>query len=629
MCEHGNVHDHEQDHEQEQEKSPLPKLVASILILVLGFCVPDISWLKPAIFLVAYLIIGGEVLLKAFKNLLKKDVFDENFLMGLATLGALAVGEYPEAVMVMVLYQIGEMFEDMAVEKSKQSISSLMNLRPDYANVKFGDNLVKKSPEDVKIGDIIVVKTGEKIPLDGEIIDGEASVDVSALTGESIPKSLKVGDTALSGGINTNGVLTIRVEKEFGDSTVSKILELVENAASKKPKTANFITKFARYYTPAVVVGALVLTILPPLLVNGASFVVWFKRALTFLVISCPCALVISVPLSFFAGIGRASKSGILVKGACYLEALAKPFAVVFDKTGTLTKGTFSVTNVNVTDGVEKQELLRLAAFAENYSNHPIAQSLKVAYGKAIESDRISDVVEVAGNGVKATVDGAEVLVGNNKLMEKYSISYDKVLANGSIVYVAKNGKFIGSIVISDELKHDSELAIKELNNQVKETVMLTGDVKTSAEFIAQKLGITKFFSDLLPAQKVEKLEEIMAYKNGSVIFAGDGINDAPVLTRADVGIAMGGLGSDAAIEAADVVIMDDNILKISEIIKIAKKTMFIVKENIIFAIGVKLLFLILGGMGLISMWGAVFADVGVTLIAILNALRIFSVKKA
>ncbi len=629
MCEHGNVHDHEQDHEQEQEKSPLPKLVASILILVLGFCVPDISWLKPAIFLVAYLIIGGEVLLKAFKNLLKKDVFDENFLMGIATLGALAVGEYPEAVMVMVLYQIGEMFEDMAVEKSKQSISSLMNLRPDYANVKLGDDLVKNSPEDVKIGDIIVVKTGEKIPLDGEIIDGEASVDVSALTGESIPKSLKIGDTALSGGINTNGVLTIRVEKEFGDSTVSKILELVENAASKKPKTANFITKFAKYYTPAVVVGALVLTILPPLLVNGASFVVWFKRALTFLVISCPCALVISVPLSFFAGIGRASKSGILVKGACYLEALAKPFAVVFDKTGTLTKGTFSVTNVNVAEGVEKQELLRLAAFAENYSNHPIAQSLKVAYGKVIESDRISDVVEVAGNGVKATVDGAEILVGNNKLMEKYSISYDKVLANGSIVYVAKNGKFIGSIVISDELKPDSELAIKELNSQVKETVMLTGDVKTSAEFIAQKLGIRKFYSDLLPVQKVEKLEEIMAYKNGSVIFAGDGINDAPVLTRADVGIAMGGLGSDAAIEAADVVIMDDNILKISEIIKIAKKTMFIVKENIIFAIGVKLLFLILGGMGLISMWGAVFADVGVTLIAILNALRIFSVKKA
>lgn len=625
MCEHKQ----KPEHDHESEESTLPRLISSIILLVLGFLIPDILWLKPIIFFVAYLIIGYEVLLKAFKNLLKKDVFDENFLMGLATLGALAVGEYPEAVMVMVLYQIGEMFEDMAVEKSKQSISSLMNLRPDYANVKLGDNLVKNSPEDVKIGDIIVVKTGEKIPLDGEIIDGEASVDVSALTGESIPKSLKVGDTALSGGINTNGVLTIRVEKEFGDSTVSKILELVENAASKKPKTANFITKFAKYYTPAVVVGALILAILPPLLVNGASFVVWFKRALTFLVISCPCALVISVPLSFFAGIGRASKSGILVKGACYLEALAKPFAVVFDKTGTLTKGTFSVTDVKVADGVKKQELLRLAAFAENYSNHPIAHSLKAAYGKAIESDRISDVVEIAGNGVKATVDGAEVLVGNNKLMEKYSISYDKVLANGSIVYVAQNGKFIGSIVISDELKPDSELAIKELNNQVKETVMLTGDVKTSAEFIAHKLGIRKFYSDLLPVQKVEKLEEIMAYKNGSVIFAGDGINDAPVLTRADVGIAMGGLGSDAAIEAADVVIMDDNILKISEVIKIAKKTMFIVKENIIFAIGVKLLFLILGGMGLISMWGAVFADVGVTLIAILNALRIFSVKKA
>ena len=625
MCEHKQ----KPEHNHESEESMLPRLISSIILLVLGFLIPDVLWLKPVIFFVAYLIIGYEVLLKAFKNLLKKDVFDENFLMGIATLGALAVGEYPEAVMVMVLYQIGEMLEDMAVEKSKQSISSLMNLRPDYANVKLGDDLVKKSPEDVKIGDIIVVKTGEKIPLDGEIVDGEASVDVSALTGESIPKSLKVGDTALSGGINTNGVLTISVEKEFGDSTVSKILELVEHAASKKPKTENFITKFARYYTPAVVVGALILAILPPLFVNGASFVVWFKRALTFLVISCPCALVISVPLSFFAGIGRASKSGILVKGACYIESLAKPYAIVFDKTGTLTKGTFSVTNVIVADGVAKQDLLRLAAFAENYSNHPIAQSLKAAYGKVIEADRISDVVEVAGNGVKATVDGAEVLVGNNKLMEKYSISYDKVLANGSIVYVAKNGKFIGSIVISDELKPDSELAIKKLNSQVKETVMLTGDVKTSAEFIAKKLGIKKFFSDLLPAQKVEKLEEIMAYKNGSVIFAGDGINDAPVLTRADVGIAMGGLGSDAAIEAADVVIMDDNILKISEVIKIAKKTMFIVKENIVFAIGIKLLFLVLGGMGLITMWGAVFADVGVTLIAILNALRIFSVKKA
>ena len=622
-------HKQKPEHDHESEESTLPRLISSIILLVLGFLIPNILWLKPVIFFVAYLIIGYEVLLKAFKNLLKKDVFDENFLMGLATLGALAVGEYPEAVMVMVLYQIGEMLEDMAVEKSKQSISSLMNLRPDYANVKLGDDLVKKSPEDVNIGDIIVVKAGEKIPLDGEIIDGEASVDVSALTGESIPKSLKVGDTALSGGINTNGVLTIRVEKEFGDSTVSKILELVENAASKKPKTENFITKFARYYTPAVVVGALILAILPPLLVNNASFVVWFKRALTFLVISCPCALVISVPLSFFAGIGRASKSGILVKGACYIELLAKPYAIVFDKTGTLTKGTFSVTNVNVADGVEKQDLLRLAAFAENYSNHPIAHALKAAYGKAIEPDRISNIVEIAGNGVKVTVDGAEILVGNNKLMEKYSVSYDKVLTNGSIVYVAKNGKFIGSIVISDELKPDSELAIQKLNNQVKETVMLTGDVKASAEFIAQKLGIRKFYSDLLPAQKVEKLEEIMAYKNGSVIFVGDGINDAPVLTRADVGVAMGGLGSDAAIEAADVVIMDDKILKISEVIKIAKKTMFIVKENIIFAIGVKLLFLVLGGMGLITMWGAVFADVGVTLIAILNALRIFSLKKA
>ena len=616
------------DHDIEDEKSPLLKIIASIIFLVLGLCMQDCFWFKPIIFITAYLIIGGEVLFKAFKNLLKKEVFDENFLMGLATLGALAVGEYPEAVMVMVLYQIGEMFEDMAVEKSKQSISSLMNLRPDYANVKIGNDLVKKSPEDVKIGDIIVVKTGEKIPLDGEIISGEASADVSALTGESIPKSLKIGDKALSGGINTNGVLTIRVEKEFGNSTVSKILELVENATSKKPKTENFITKFAKYYTPAVVIGALILTILPSLLISGTSFVVWFKRALTFLVISCPCALVISVPLSFFAGIGRASKSGILIKGACFIEALAKPFVVVFDKTGTLTKGTFSVTDINTIKGSQKEDLIRLAAFTENYSTHPIAHALKEAYGQQIDTDLISDVVEIAGNGVSATVNGDKILVGNNKLMEKYSINFTETFANGSIVYVTKNGDFLGSIVISDELKPEAKEAIKKLNSKVKETVMLTGDIQNSAKYIAESLGIKKFYSGLLPIQKVEKLEEIMANKTGSVIFTGDGINDAPVLTQADVGIAMGALGSDAAIEAADVVIMDDNISKISEAIKISQSTMLIVKENIVFAIGVKLLFLLLGGMGLVTMWGAVFADVGVTLIAILNALRIFSVKK-
>ena len=616
------------DHDIEDEKSPLLKIIASIIFLVLGLCMQDCFWFKPIIFITAYLIIGGEVLFKAFKNLLKKEVFDENFLMGLATLGVLAVGEYSEAVMVMVLYQIGEMFEDMAVEKSKQSISSLMNLRPDYANVKIGNDLVKKSPEDVKIGDIIVVKTGEKIPLDGEIISGEASADVSALTGESIPKSLKIGDKALSGGINTNGVLTIRVEKEFGNSTVSKILELVENATSKKPKTENFITKFAKYYTPAVVIGALILTILPSLLISGTSFVVWFKRALTFLVISCPCALVISVPLSFFAGIGRASKSGILIKGACFIEALAKPFVVVFDKTGTLTKGTFSVTDINTIKGSQKEDLIRLAAFTENYSTHPIAHALKEAYGQQIDTDLISDVVEIAGNGVSATVNGDKILVGNNKLMEKYSINFTETFANGSIVYVTKNGDFLGSIVISDELKPEAKEAIKKLNSKVKETVMLTGDIQNSAKYIAESLGIKKFYSGLLPIQKVEKLEEIMANKTGSVIFTGDGINDAPVLTQADVGIAMGALGSDAAIEAADVVIMDDNISKISEAIKISQSTMLIVKENIVFAIGVKLLFLLLGGMGLVTMWGAVFADVGVTLIAILNALRIFSVKK-
>lgn len=576
------------------------------------------------LFLSAYLIIGGDVILKALKHILKGKVFDENFLMGVATVGAIATGEYPEAVMVMLLYQIGEMLQDGAVEKSKKSISTLMDIRPDYANVEIDGKLFKKNPEEVNIGDIIKVQAGEKIPLDGLVISGEATVNTSALTGENIPKKLKTGDLAVSGCINTNGLLTIEVKKEFGQSTVSKILELVEQAASKKSKTGNFITEFAKYYTPTVVFGAVLLAILPPLFIEGASFNTWLQRALTFLVISCPCALVISVPLGFFAGIGGASKNGILVKGACYIELLSKPYAIVFDKTGTLTKGVFNVTSINPVEDVSDGELLEIAAYAENYSNHPIAQSIKNAFHNSIDTTKINQVKEIAGCGVSAEINNETILVGNEKLMKKFDIQYNKQETFGTIVYIAKNNKFIGSMVISDELKPDSQLAISSLNKLANKTIMLTGDAKKPAEFVAENLGLKEFYSELLPAQKVEHLEQIISEKpkNKEVVFVGDGINDAPVLTRADVGIAMGAMGSDAAIEAADVVIMDDKPSKITKAILIAKKTMTIVKENIVFALGIKILFLILGAFGFITMWGAVFADVGVTLIAILNSLR-------
>lgn len=618
MCEH----DHHHSDEQENNKLAIAKLVISIVIFVTATILHPTGLNRLLIYFSAYLIAGGDVVLKAIKHILKGKVFDENFLMVLATVGALAIGEYPEAVMVMVLYQIGEMLQDYAVEKSKKSISSLMNIRPDYANIVINGELIKKNPEDVKIGDTIVVKTGEKIPLDGIVINGHASIDTSALTGESIPKCLKTGDNAVSGCINTNGVLTIKVEKEFGESTVSKIFELVEHASSKKAKAENFITKFARYYTPAVVFGAVALAILPPLFIQGAQFSTWLQRALTFLVISCPCALVISVPLGFFAGIGGASRNGILIKGACYIEALSKPYAVVFDKTGTLTKGTFAVTSINPVKNITTDYLLKVSAYAENYSSHPIARSIKNAFAEKIDKDLINNVEEIAGNGVKATVNGKEILAGNCKLMKMFNIAYIEAENIGASIYIAENGKFIGSITISDELKSDSKLAIEKLNKKVKQTVMLTGDSKTPAEYVAKELGIKNVYSELLPSQKVEKLEELIEAKQGSVIFVGDGINDAPVLTRADVGIAMGGLGSDSAIEASDVVIMTDEPSKVSKGISIAHKTMTIVKENIAFALGIKALFLILGAFGFVTMWGAVFADVGVTLIAVINSLR-------
>lgn len=615
MCEH------ELNHEEGNENGIVIRITIATLIFIAAILLHPTGLSRFFIYMSAYLIVGVDIVLRAIKNIFKGEIFDENFLMVIATVGAICIGEYPEAVMVMLLYQIGEKLQDNAVEKSKQSISSLMNIRPDYANVEINGELIKKNPENVKIGDIIKVKAGEKIPLDGKIIDGEASIDTSALTGESVPRTVKIGDKAVSGYINTNGVLTIKVEKEFGQSTVSKILELVEHASSKKAKAENFITKFAKYYTPIVVFGAIALAAIPPLLFD-AQFNIWFQRALTFLVISCPCALVISVPLGFFAGIGGASKSGILIKGACYIEALSRPYAVVFDKTGTLTKGTFKVTKIQPVEKISADELLKYAAYAENYSTHPIATSLKKTYGRNIDTSLIGNVEEISGNGIKAQIDNSEILVGNNKLMTKFGINYISQQNAGTVIYVAKNNEFVGSITISDELKTDSKATIKNLNKKQIKTVMLTGDNSIPAEYIAKELDIPKVYSELLPAQKVEKLEELISTQKGSVIFVGDGINDAPVLTRADVGIAMGGLGSDAAIEAADVVIMNDNPSKVVSAIKIAQKTMQIVKENIIFALGIKILFLILGAFGVITMWGAVFADVGVTLIAVLNSLR-------
>lgn len=587
------------------------------------------EWLEIALFIISYIIVGGDVVKRAVKNIFKGQVFDENFLMSIATIGAFFIGEYPEGVAVMLFYQVGELFQSYAVGKSRKSIASLMDIRPDYANVKKGDELVKVDPDEVQIGDIIVIKAGEKIPLDGKVIEGSSMIDTSALTGESVPREVEVGSDILSGCININGVITAEVTKEFGESTVSKILDLVENASSKKSNSEQFITKFARYYTPVVVIIAVFLAIIPPLVIDGATFSDWIYRALAFLVVSCPCALVISIPLSFFGGIGGASKKGILVKGSNYLEALAETEIVVFDKTGTLTKGVFNVQEIHP-EGVSKEELLELTAYVESYSNHPISLSLKRAYSKEIDNGRISDVEEISGHGVIATVDGKKVMAGNIKLMKMMDIPYFKGELIGTVVHVAVNNKYIGYIVIADEVKEDSAQAIKELKAaNIKQTVMLTGDNKSVGSKVAKELGLDKVYAELLPADKVEKLEELFSQKSkkGKLAFVGDGINDAPVLARADIGIAMGGLGSDAAIEAADIVIMTDEPSKIAIAMKISKKTLKIAHQNIVFAIGIKIIVLILSAFGITTMWAAIFADVGVTIIAVLNAFRALNVK--
>jgi Cd2+/Zn2+-exporting ATPase len=587
------------------------------------------EWLQIALFIISYIIVGGDVVKRAVKNIFKGQVFDENFLMSIATIGAFFIGEYPEGVAVMLFYQVGELFQSYAVGKSRKSIASLMDIRPDYANVKKGDELVKVDPDEVQIGDIIVIKAGEKIPLDGKVIEGSSMIDTSALTGESVPREVEVGSDILSGCININGVITAEVTKEFGESTVSKILDLVENASSKKSNSEQFITKFARYYTPVVVIIAVFLAIIPPLVIDGATFSDWIYRALAFLVVSCPCALVISIPLSFFGGIGGASKKGILVKGSNYLEALAETEIVVFDKTGTLTKGVFNVQEIHP-EGVSKEELLELTAYVESYSNHPISLSLKRAYSKEIDNGRISDVEEISGHGVIATVDGKKVMAGNIKLMKMMDIPYFKGELIGTAVHVAVNNKYIGYIVIADEVKEDSAQAIKELKAaNIKQTVMLTGDNKSVGSKVAKELGLDKVYAELLPADKVEKLEELFSQKStkGKLAFVGDGINDAPVLARADIGIAMGGLGSDAAIEAADIVIMTDEPSKIATAMKISKKTLKIANQNIVFAIGIKIIVLILSAFGITTMWAAIFADVGVTIIAVLNAFRALNVK--
>lgn len=604
-------------------------IIAGILFIITTIIDFGNEWLKLVLFVLSYVIVGWDIVRNALVNIVRGKVFDENFLMTVATIGAFLIGEYPEAVIVMLFYQIGELFQSYAADKSRKSIASLMNIRPDYANLKKGDDLVKVDPDEVQVGDIIVIKAGEKIPLDGVVISGSSMVDTSALTGESLPREVSAGDEILSGCININGVITAKVTKEYEESTVSKILDLVENASSKKSQSERFITRFARYYTPIVVIIAAFLAIVPPLLIRDASFNDWIYRALSFLVVSCPCALVLSIPLSFFGGIGGASRKGILVKGSNYLEALAQTEIMVFDKTGTLTKGVFKVQEIQP-EGISKEELLELAAHAESYSNHPISTSLKQAYGKEIDNSRISDVEEIPGHGVKATVDGKIVLAGNEKLMEKMDIAYYTGEMDGTVVHVAVDNEYAGYITIADEIKEDSPKAIKDLRSaNIKQMVMLTGDSASAASKVAQELGLDRVYAELLPEGKVEKLEELFSYKSpkGKLAFVGDGINDAPVLARADIGIAMGGLGSDAAIEAADIVIMTDEPSKIATAMRISKKTLKIAYQNIIFAIGVKVAVLILSALGITSMWAAIFADVGVTIIAILNSFRALNVK--
>lgn len=579
-------------------------------------------------FLVVYLIIGWDIVFKAVRGIINGQVFDENFLMTVATFGAFGVGEYSEAVAVMLFYQVGELFQNYAVTRSRQSISDLMDICPEYANIEEDGQLKQVDPGDVKIGTVIIVKAGERIPLDGKVVSGESMVDTSALTGESVPRKVSPGSDIISGCVNGSGLLHVEVTKEFEDSTVSRILELVENASSKKAHAENFITRFARYYTPVVVLAAVALAFIPPLLLGG-GFADWIQRACIFLVISCPCALVISVPLSFFGGIGAASKAGVLVKGSNYLEELAEMDTIVFDKTGTLTKGEFKLTELHP-EGMSEDALLELAALAENYSTHPISLSIKEAYGKEIPLNRLGETEEISGHGVKTVIDGKEVLAGNGKLMKLMNISYEECPSIGTVVYMAVDGRFAGALVISDTIKEDTFEAIRQLKEVgVKKTVMLTGDRKEVGEAVAAKIGIDEVHTELLPADKVKKVEEMLnAKRQGTyVAFVGDGINDAPVLTRADIGIAMGSMGSDAAIEAADIVLMDDKPSKIAAVVKIARKTLKIVRQNIVFALLVKAVVLIMGAAGLANMWEAVFADVGVSVIAILNAMRALRTK--
>ncbi|MDD2958356.1 MAG: heavy metal translocating P-type ATPase [Lachnospiraceae bacterium] len=619
---------------KKQKKVLFRIILAAVLIAVLSF-LPLKGYLKFGLFMVPYLVIGYDILIKAGKGILNRQVFDENFLMAVATVGAIILGDYKEGVAVMLFYQIGELFQSYAVGRSRRNISELMDIRPDYANVEQNGTLEKVDPDEVKTGSIIVVQPGEKVPIDGIITEGTSSLNTSALTGESLPREAGVGDEIISGCINMTGVLKIRTTKEFGESTVSKILDMVENASSKKSRSENFISRFARIYTPAVCYGAVALAVLPPLVRMLAMGLTpewgdWIYRALTFLVISCPCALVISIPLSFFAGIGGASREGVLVKGSNYLEILSQVKYVVFDKTGTMTQGVFEVNGIHHNE-LDKETLLEYAALAESASSHPISVSLKKAYGKAIDRTRVEDIKEISGNGVTANVDGKSVAVGNTKLMESLGVAYKDCHQVGTIVHIAIDGAYAGHILISDTIKAHAKEAILALHKAgIANTIMLTGDRKNVADYVAEELGIQTVYSELLPADKVTKVEELLERKEGKekLAFVGDGINDAPVLSRADIGIAMGALGSDAAIEAADVVLMDDDPLKISKAIRISKKCVRIVYENIYFAIGIKIICLILGALGIANMWLAIFADVGVMVIAVLNAIRALFVKK-
>ena len=606
-----------------KQKRMLFRVLASAVLFAVALLLPTEGWLRLFTFLIPYAVIAWDVLWRAVRNIAHGQVFDENFLMSLATVGALATGEYPEAVFVMLFYQVGELFQSYAVDQSRKSITSLMDIRPDYANIEVDGQLRQVDPEDVAVGDTIVIKAGERIPLDGVVLEGTSNVDTAALTGESLPREAQPGDDVISGCVNLSGLLRVRVTKAFEESTVAKILDLVENSSSKKAKAENFITKFARYYTPAVVLAAVALALLPPLF-TSIQWVDSIQRALNFLVVSCPCALVISVPLSFFGGIGGASKNGILVKGGNYLEVLAKTELVVFDKTGTLTRGVFNVTAIHP-DHCGEAQLLELAALAERYSDHPISRSLKEAYGKELDASRVSNVEELSGRGVRATVDGRQICAGNDKLMEDFGVSWHPCHRLGTTVLVASDGVYLGHIVISDEVKPDAKEAITALKAcGVRRTVMLTGDAKAVGESVAQELGLDEVHTQLLPADKVTRVEALLGEVSpkGALAFVGDGINDAPVLSRADIGIAMGGLGSDAAIEAADIVLMDDKPSKLADAIRIARRTLAIVRQNIVFALAVKFLVLALSAAGAANMWEAVFADVGVSVIAILNAMR-------